>query len=144
MTEYIKHTGRDSTNKAVSIVEQILTNGGITLGTLLSGEDQTNNVMVTEQGQFGYETVAVSQTAQVLGATGATGDFLHRLIINVITVASADVTLLDNATSIVINTGGADLLEGVYSIEFNMASQSGAWKITTGAGATVIGVGRFT
>jgi len=118
-------------------------NGHVTLGTTLAGEDQTNDVIKTEQ-RYGYETVAVSQTAQVLGATGATGDFLHRLVIEVITVATADVTLLDNATSIVILTGGANLLEGVYSIEFNMASQSGAWKITTGAGATVIGIGRFT
>jgi len=111
---------------------------------LQPGDDETNNVKVVEQGQFGYETVAVSQTAQVLGTTGATGDFLHRLIIEVITVATASVTLLDNATSIVILTGGANLQEGVYSIEFNMASASGPWKITTGAGATVIGVGRFT
>ena len=113
------------------------------ISTLLSGEDQTNDVIKVEQ-RFGYETVAISRTAQVLGATtGAAGDFLHRLVIEVITVATANVTLLDGATEIVILTGGANLLEGVYSIEFNMVATT-AWKITTGAGATVIGVGRFT
>ena len=112
----------------------------VSLATLIAGEDQTNDVIKVEQ-RFGYETVAVSQTAQVLGS--AAGDFLHRLVIEVITVATANVTLLDGATEIVILTGGADLLEGVYSIEFNMVATT-AWKITTGAGATVIGVGRFT
>ena len=99
---------------------------------------------VSVNSEYSYETVAVSQTAQVLGTTGATGDFLHRLIIEVITVGTADVTLIDNATSIVILTGGAELLEGVYSIEFNMKSASGPWKVTTGAGATVIAVGIFS
>lgn len=52
-----------------------------------------------------YETVAASQTAQVLGGVGAKGDFLSRLILNNITVATADVTLIDGATSIVLQTG---------------------------------------
>ena len=51
-----------------------------TLNTLISGEDQTNDVLKVE-GQYGYETVAASQTAQVLGATRATGDYLHSLIV---------------------------------------------------------------
>ena len=37
--------------------------------------------------RYQYETVAVSQTGQVLGGTGAKGDYLHRLIINTITVS---------------------------------------------------------
>lgn len=93
---------------------------------------------------YQYETVAASQTAQVFGGTGAVGDYLHRLIISVVTVATGSVTLLDGATSIVILTGGATIVPGIYSVEFNMASASGAWKITTGAGATVIGVGIFS
>jgi hypothetical protein len=94
--------------------------------------------------RYQYETVAASQTAQPLGTTGATGDYLHRLIISVVTVASAGVTLIDNATSIVILTGAATIVPGVYSVEINAASASGAWKITTGAGATVIAVGIFS
>ena len=94
--------------------------------------------------RYQYETVAVSQTAQVLGGTGAVGDYLHRLIISNVTVATASVTLLDGATSIVIQTGGATLVAGVQSVECNMISASGAWKVTTGAGATVIGVGIFS
>jgi hypothetical protein len=33
---------------------------------------------------------------------------------------------------------------GVYTIEINAVSVSGAWKITTGAGATVMAVGNFS
>lgn len=94
--------------------------------------------------RYQYETVAASQTAQVLGGTGATGDYLQRLIISVVTVASATVTILDGATSIVILTGAATLVPGVFSVEVGALSASGPWKVTTGAGATVIGVGIFS
>ena len=94
--------------------------------------------------RYQYETVAASQTAQVLGGTGAVGDYLHSVIISNVTAASASVTLLDGSTSIVIQTGAATLPLGIFSINLNMASASGAWKVTTGAGATVIGVGIFS
>lgn len=91
-----------------------------------------------------YETVAASQTAQVLGTAGSVGDFIGRLIISVNTVATATVTLLDNATSIPILTGAATLVPGVIVVEIGARSVSGAWKITTGAGATVLAVGKFS
>lgn len=94
--------------------------------------------------RYQYETVAASQTGQVLGGTGATGDYIHRLIISVVTVASANVTIIDGSTSIVILTGAATLVPGVYSIEVNALSKNGAWSITTGAGATVVAVGIFS
>jgi|DEB19_MinimDraft_3_1074340.scaffolds.fasta_scaffold41834_2 hypothetical protein len=93
---------------------------------------------------YAYETVAASQTAQVLGGAGAKGDYLHRLIISVNTVASASVTIIDGSTSIAVLTGAATLVPGVYSVEMNMAAATGPWKVTTGAGATVIAVGIFT
>jgi hypothetical protein len=89
-----------------------------------------------------YETVAVSQTAQVLGASGAIGDYLVRLVITVITSATGTVTLLDNATSIVITAANTPI--GVYVVDIEAVSVSGAWKITTGAGASVIAVGAFS
>jgi hypothetical protein len=94
--------------------------------------------------RYQYETVAASQTGQPLGGTGATGDYIHRLIINVITVATASVTLIDGSTSIVITTGAAGLVAGTISLELNMRSNTGPWSITTGAGATVIAVGIFS
>ena len=94
--------------------------------------------------RYQYETVAASQTGQVLGTTGAVGDYLHRLIISNVTATTASVTILDGSTSIVIQTGAATVPLGIFSIALNMASASGAWKVTTGAGATVIGVGIFS
>lgn len=91
---------------------------------------------------YPYETVAASQTAQVLGGTGATGDYLHRLIVTVNTSLTGTVTILDNVTSIAIVPANTPI--GVYSIEMNMRSNSGAWKVTTGAGASVVAVGIFS
>ncbi len=92
---------------------------------------------------FKYETVAASQTAQVLGGTGAAGDYLHRLIVNVITVAQASVTLIDGSTNIVISTAGSAVL-GPISLDMNMVAETGPWKITTGSGVTVVAVGIFS
>ena len=89
-----------------------------------------------------YETVAASQTAQVLGVTGAAGDTLQRLIITVGTALTGTVALLDGATSYAITAASTPI--GVYQIEIGAVSVNGAWKITTGAGATVMAVGNFT
>lgn len=89
-----------------------------------------------------YETVAASQTAQVLGATGKIGDLVQRLVITVATSATGTVSLLDNATSIPITQANTPI--GVYVVELGVRSVSGAWKVTTGAGASVIGIGRFS
>lgn len=94
--------------------------------------------------KYEYNTVAANVTAQVLGTAGAVGDYLHRLIISNVTAASASVTILDGSTSIVIQTGAASVPLGIFSIELNVVSQSGAWKVTTGAGSTVIAVGIFS
>jgi hypothetical protein len=90
-----------------------------------------------------YETVAASQTAQVMGATGAAGDYLDHCTIIVATAATAATSILDNATVIVAfaNSPGGGI--GVYDIPIRAKSVSGAWKITTGAGASVVCTGDF-
>lgn len=94
-----------------------------------------------------YETVAAGQTAQVLGGTGAQGDYIEGLVIVPAVVAAGLVTLIDNATSIAIYVGGATTalteVEPWY-VPLRMYSRSGAWKITTGANISVIAIGRFT
>ena len=97
---------------------------------------------VAAQYGFKYEHVAASATAQVLGATGAAGDYLHRLIITVSTSLTGTVALLDNTTSHTLVAANTAI--GVYSIEINTFSKNGAWKVTTGAGAEVIAMGNFT
>ena len=97
---------------------------------------------IAAQYGFKYEHVAASQTAQVLGTTGATGDYLHRLIITVSTAATGTVALLDSTTSHTLVAANTAI--GVYSVEVNTKSVNGAWKITTGAGAEVVAIGNFT
>ena len=94
---------------------------------------------------FTYETVAVSQTDQVLGITGGAGDLLHRLVITVATANTAAVSIKDgggSAIPILQNSPGSGF--GVYNVEINAVSKAGAWKVTTGAGSTVVAVGQFT
>jgi hypothetical protein len=89
-----------------------------------------------------YETVAASQTAQVLGQSGAVGDTIVRLIITVNTALTSTVTIIDGSTSIAIMP--ATTIVGIYSIDLGVQSVSGPWKVTTGAGATVVAVGNFS
>jgi len=98
----------------------------------------------TDPYRYQYEHVAASQTAQVLGGTGAIGDYLHRIICTVSTAATGAVTLLDGSTSHVVlpNSPGNGI--GVYNIEFNTISRNGSWRVTTGAGVEVLGVGIFS
>lgn len=93
-----------------------------------------------------YETVAASQTAQVLGATGATGDLIRGLLIVPATVNAGQVLLLDNAISITVFPGGTASVNELrpFWVELGIRSVSGAWKVTTGADVSVIGVGDFT
>jgi hypothetical protein len=93
-----------------------------------------------------YETVAASQTAQALGATGATGDYISHILVVPATTSPGAIVLLDNATSITVFTGGASSVTNLvpFIIPLNMVSVSGAWKITTGANVSCVGVGSFT
>lgn len=95
-------------------------------------------------GAYAYETVAASATNQAMGATGATGDYLSHVIIQPVTTAAGTVTILDNAVVFFTFTTGtlADLRPIIVPVGCN--SVSGAWKITTGANVTAVGVGTFT
>lgn len=91
-----------------------------------------------------YETVAASQTDQALGATGILGDVLERLVITVATAASGTVSIKDGAGS-AISITAANTPIGVYTVDFGgIKSTSGAWKVTTGAGASVLAIGLFS
>lgn len=98
--------------------------------------------------RYQYETVAASQTEQVLGPTGAVGDYLHRLICTVTTGATGNVVIVDGTgTGILTHTvlpASASVIPGVYNIELNAVSADGAWKVTTGAGVEVMAVGIFS
>lgn len=95
--------------------------------------------------RYPYEHVAASQSLQVLGGTGASGDYLHRLVCTVSTASTSVVQIKDGvnaAHTVLPNAVGGGI--GVYNIELNMVSRSGAWQVTTGAGVEVIAVGVFS
>lgn len=98
--------------------------------------------------RYQYEHVAASSNAQVLGTTGAVGDYLHRIICTVSTAATAAVQVVDGTGTgilthtILPNSPGGGI--GVYNVEINAVSANGAWKITTGAGVEVMAVGIFS
>lgn len=89
-----------------------------------------------------YGTVAASQTDQVIGPTGAKGDLLEQVIVTVGTAATSTVSLKDGSGSS-IPLVAANTPIGVYSITIGARTSDGAWKVTTGAGATAIAVGKF-
>jgi len=92
--------------------------------------------------RYPYETVAASQTAQVLGGTGAAGDYLHRIVVNVATAATSTVSVIDGSTTVLAVPANTPI--GSYSLELNLAAATGPWKVTTGAGVTVLAVGLFS
>ena len=94
-----------------------------------------------------YETVAASQTDQVLGATGATGDYLSGLLVVPATTSPGALSIKDGAGgAITVFTGGAGSVSTLvpFFIPLGASSTGGAWKVTTGANVSAIGVGRFT
>lgn len=89
-----------------------------------------------------YEAVDASQTAQVIGPAGGTGDILAKLIITVSISLTGTVSIKDGANDAIVITA-ANTPIGVYEVELNARSVAGAWQITTGAGASVVAVGKF-
>lgn len=126
------------------------TASGKPLPVQLRGSDGTDRSTslkaLTDLGAGKYETVAASQSAQTLGATGAAGDYISHILVIPTTVDAGSVALLDGATSITVFAGGTASLSNLvpFMIPLGMISVSGAWKITTGAGVSVIGIGNFT
>jgi len=115
------------------------------MGTGASGTG-TQRVALGDIGVGEYETVAASQTAQVLGATGGTGDYLSGVLVIPATTSPGNVLLLDNATSITIFAGGSSSVSNLvpFFIPLGTYSVSGAWKLTTGSNVSCIGIGNFT
>ena len=101
---------------------------------------------LTNLGAGEYETVAASQTAQVIGLTGAAGDYIVGILVIPATTSPGQVLLLDGATSITVFVGGASSVSDLvpFFIPLGMKCTGAAWKITTGANVSVIASGNFT
>lgn len=129
-----------------ALTQRVVLATDVALPTGTNSIGAVTNTPLTNMGAGEYETVAASQTAQPLGATGATGDYIAGVLVIPATTSPGNVLLLDNATSITIFTGGASSVSNLvpFFIPLGMISVSGAWKLTTGASVSCIGIGNFT
>lgn len=109
------------------------------------GRGDVNGTWMAGAGQ--YETVAASATDQILGATGAVGDYLARIIIVPATTTPGAVSIKDgNGSAISIFAGGTVDVKPIV-VEIGMKTLNATtpgWKVTTGTSVSVIGIGRFT
>ena len=93
-----------------------------------------------------YKTVAASAADFLLGA-GAVNDFIEALICVVATAATSQVQIKDGNGSLITilpnNVGGG---VGTYYIPLGLASvvtTTPGWRVTCGAGVTIIATGNF-
>lgn len=108
--------------------------------------DDAGEVALTNFGAGEYETVAASQTAQVLGGSGAIGDYISGLLVIPATLNPGNVILLDNAISITVFAGGTGSVSNLipFFIPLGLKSVSGALKVTTGADVSILAIGNFS
>ena len=105
-----------------------------------AGADNVNDVLKTEQ-IYPYEMVQASAIKQVLGVTGAVGDYIHTITYAL--VGTSNFVLYDDTTVIVAFTGTAGE-DNTGTIILDTVSQNGAWNITTGSSSRALATGRFT
>jgi len=92
----------------------------------------------------GYETVAAGQTDQAVGSAKV-GTVIARLLVTVTAAATSAVSIKDgNGSAIPVVAANTPI--GVYSVEVGMAAKNATtpgWKVTTGAGVSVVVIGRL-
>ena len=103
-----------------------------------------------------WNTVAASQTAQVLsstqaGGTGAVGDYLSHCVVYPTSTSPGVVTVFDGTNTATNDAiafpGGASSISNLVPFAIPVGSvsvNSGGWKVTTGANVSVTCYGKFT
>ena len=92
----------------------------------------------------GYETVAAAQTDKAVGSAKV-GTVIARLLVSVATAVTSTVSIKDGDGS-AIPLVAANTAVGIYSVEVGMAAKNATtpgWKVTTGAGVSVIVIGKL-
>lgn len=103
-----------------------------------------------------WNTIAASQTAQVLsatqaGGTGAVGDYISHCVIYPASTSPGVVTVFDGTNTatndVVAFAGGASSVSNLAPIAVPVGAvsvNSGGWKVTTGANVSVACYGKFS
>jgi hypothetical protein len=105
------------------------------------------SVTIADSAFSEWERVPASTSNQVLGTTGATGDYLASVLIVPSSTSPGSVTIKDGAgTAFPIFEGGASSLSNLvpFPVPLGIKSMAGAWSITTGTGLSAIPSGNFT
>jgi hypothetical protein len=110
-----------------------------------TGQATPANSVPVVGAKFSYQHVAAS-TDEALGAAGATGDYLHGVLIIPGTTSPGSVDIGDSTTDMEIFAGGADSVATLHPffVPIMAASGAGGWSVITGANVTAIAVGNFT
>jgi len=116
------------------------------LYSILSQAQQDGIEIATPYGAGDYKAVAASQSDAVLGASGASGDYLQGILVVPATTSPGAVSIKDGSGSaITVFTGGATSVTNLVSFFIPLGIVAAtAWKVTTGANVSVIAVGKFT
>lgn len=87
-----------------------------------------------------------SPAAQILGATGATGDYLSHITITPLATSPGGIELYDGSTIIWRFAGGASSLQTLhpFTVQFGIRSLTGAFALDVGANVECLAVGDFT
>jgi hypothetical protein len=97
-----------------------------------------------------YKGVAASQTATVLGATGAQYDYISHILVVPASLSPGNILIRDgNGSDITVFAGGASSIADLKSFIIPLgatalAGTTGGWRVTTGANVSVMCFGRFT
>jgi hypothetical protein len=92
-----------------------------------------------------YETIAASATAQIMGTTGAAGDYLSHVTIQPASVSPGAFTIKDGSTTVYSFPGGTNSLLTLHPFHVPLGLTAvTAWKIDTGANVSGVAVGDFT
>ena len=133
------------------------TTNGVQLPTASNGGAATvKGGVASVNGGSTWNTVAASQTAQVLsstqgGGTGAVGDYLSHCVVYPTSTSPGVVTVFDGTNTAtndaVAFPGGASSISNLVPFAIPVGSvsvNSGGWKVTTGANVSVTCFGKFT
>jgi hypothetical protein len=105
----------------------------VTLGTLISGEDQTNGVMKVE-GQFTYQNITTNTTTTVKSGAG----LLHSITINTKGASSNVLTIFDNTAASGTKIGTVDTNTSLVTFMYDVKFTTGLTILTaTGTAADV-------
>jgi hypothetical protein len=117
------------------------------LATIASAASDTTTPQPVYVRAAEYETVAASQTDQMMGPTGGVGDTIEGILVIPATTSPGAISIEDGSTNTTVFAGGASSVSNLVPFYIplnNIASVSGGWEITTGANVSCIVFGNFT